>query len=385
MAGFWQLPTPHASLFGKLPTVLDYVRINHSYPVAIALDEWLSRSLQDLTVASVSWPAARYRFLFAPSGSEHAVAGVFGPSRDRAGRKFPLSVFAPIPMAALTRCFAALPQACAPLFDAADQLLDEAATLSRDDAAARLESLPLPSAEALEEQHASLQVTLDERSAAQFVESVYGAEYLAEDAFARATATLGKVRAAAPDRALTLDCPVASVEDVSAWLSLPESCLNWAEGVPSLFWTTSEPGRLLISFGTPLSSLPVWLADKKRKSDRLISLHAPPGSAATPASYAAYAAPSRAPEAAADADYAASASAPNERLAGDTPARDGAVTGVDENAPGALQDDSPDGLVTSPDGSVQPGDETPETAPVAARAPAGPSLWRKLRELAVSV
>ena len=93
----FQLPTPSASLFGKLPTVLDYVRVDHSFPAAIALDEWLSRAIQELTLASLAWPQARYRFLFAPPAVDHVIVGAIAASRDRAGRKFPLSIFAPVP------------------------------------------------------------------------------------------------------------------------------------------------------------------------------------------------------------------------------------------------------------------------------------------------
>jgi type VI secretion system ImpM family protein len=304
-------PTQQASLFGKLPTVLDYVRINHNYPPAIALDEWMSRALQDLTVASLSWPSARYRFVFAPSGMEHALVGVFGPSRDRAGRKFPLSVFVPVPVGAIAHKFAALPAACQELFSAADALLDDAAKLSRDDAAERLLSVPRLDLDVLEDEYAALQVALDERSADSFVHALYtGADYAAEDAFARATAALSKVQSAAPERALALDCPVASISDVSAWLSLVEACLRW-EGreAPSAFWSTdADPGRLLISLGTPLPLLPLWLADRKRKSDRLVSLVPPPGTYAAPAAHAAPASEYTDAAPASDAAYATPAS-----------------------------------------------------------------------------
>jgi type VI secretion system ImpM family protein len=410
----WQLPTREASLFGKLPTVLDYVRVNHSYPAAIALDEWLSRSLQDLTLASLSWPAARYRFLFAPSGSDHAVVGVFGPSRDRAGRKFPLSIFAPIPIHALVQKFAALPLGCSELFEAADALLDQAATLSKEAAAEQLASLPLPSADVLEEAHETLQNQLDARGADEFVRVLYdGVEYQAEEAFARATGALGKVRAAAPERALTLDCPLASSDDVGAWLSLPEACLSWSNAVPSLFWTSgSDPGRMLISLGAPLPSVPVWLADRKRKSDRLVSLYTPnlgfvPAFAvptpvlSAPASSVPAPAPTSAP-ARGSAPSSMPASAPYEpeaeaagELSHGLETGASALSDADSSAPSDPDEEHASSASESdwaepaaaPDSELpHVGGELPAApAAIPVQVPTGPSLWRKLRALAVSV
>jgi type VI secretion system protein ImpM len=263
-----------ASLFGKLPTVLDYVRINHDSPAAIALDEWLSRSLQDLTVAGQTFSSTRFRFLFAPQGSEHALIGVLGPSKDRAGRKFPLSVFARLPVRAIARTFASAPRASAAFFAAADGLLDAAATLSRDEAAEQLAQLSTPSARGFSEESDALRSQLAERSFAAFSESLFASQpATAEAALSRAVSTLVQVRMAPGERVNVLDCPVNDEQDVLAWLSLTQSVLSWSSEVPSLFWTTrSEPGRLLITLGSPPPALPLWLADKKKKSERLIAL-----------------------------------------------------------------------------------------------------------------
>jgi type VI secretion system protein ImpM len=265
---------PAASLYGKLPTVLDYVRINHGSPAAIALDEWLSRALQDLTVAGQTFSSTRFRFLFAPQGGEQALIGVLGPSKDRAGRKFPLSVFATLPVRAIARSFASAPRAAATFFEAADALLDAAVTLSRDDAAEQLGRLVTPSPQAFLEESEGLRSKLAERSFAAFGESLFaGQPSAAEAALSRAVSTLVQVRMGSTDRVNVLDCPVNEEQDVLAWLSLAQSVLSWSNEVPSLFWTTrSEPGRLLIALGAAPQALPLWLADKKKKSERLITL-----------------------------------------------------------------------------------------------------------------
>jgi type VI secretion system protein ImpM len=264
------------SLFGKLPTVLDYVRIHHDSPAAIALDEWLSRALQDLTIAGQTFSSARYRFLFAPHGCAHALLGVLGPSKDRAGRKFPLSVFTRLPVRAIARNFASAPRAASAFFSAADQLLDGAATLTREDAVEQLARLPTPSAQAFDSEGGALRHQLAERSFAAFSDSLFaGQPSAAEAALGRAVGTLAQVRMAPGERVSVLDCPVNDDQDVLAWLTLTQSMLSWSQDVPSLFWTTrSEPGRLLVALGAPPPALPLWLADRKKKSERLIVLTA---------------------------------------------------------------------------------------------------------------
>ncbi len=302
-----------ASLFGKLPTVLDYVRIHHDSPAAIALDEWLSKALQDLTVAGQTFSSARYRFLFAPQGCAHALLGVLGPSKDRAGRKFPLSVFTRLPVRAIARSFASAPRAASAFFAAADSLLDEAATLSREDAADKLAALPTPSAQDFDSQGDALRSQLAERSFAAFSGSLFaGQPSAAEAALSRAVSTLAQVRMAPGERVNVLDCPVNEEQDVLAWLALTQSMLSWSQEVPSLFWTTrSEPGRLLIALGAPPPALPLWLADKKKKSERLVALAggSPNNALASGSLDAAAFAPSE--SALADEDASASAHGPS--------------------------------------------------------------------------
>src|SRR3954469_22182667 len=90
---------PKASLFGKLPSILDYVRVHHASDAGIAYDEWLEHCQHELLRANASWPQATHRFVFVSPSAEAALIGVVAPSKDRAGRKFPLTVYAEVPRA----------------------------------------------------------------------------------------------------------------------------------------------------------------------------------------------------------------------------------------------------------------------------------------------
>lgn len=270
----WQLPTQTASLFGKLPTVLDYVRIDHSFPAAIALDTFLSRAIQDLAVSNLSWPEARQRFVFAPTGVDHALVGVIGKSRDRAGRKFPLSIYAPLPIGALAHGFARLPFACDGFFAAADALIDDAPQLTRDAAAERLKELPMPNAENWQEAFGKMQHSLQALATPEFDAALFSGDAAAREAgLARLAQAAAQSREAPLDKPTVLDLPARDANDVSAWLLALEAQLAWTRSAPTFFWSEQgDPLRLLVSLGPPPAQLPLWMADKKRKADRLLSL-----------------------------------------------------------------------------------------------------------------
>ena len=91
-----------AGVLGKLPATGDFVRLNLGAAVAAALDGWLDAGLAALELADADWrddfplaPAWRFRLPPGTAGPQ-ALAGVIRPSRDSAGRLFPLIAAAPL-------------------------------------------------------------------------------------------------------------------------------------------------------------------------------------------------------------------------------------------------------------------------------------------------
>ncbi|WP_210528256.1 type VI secretion system-associated protein TagF [Rubellimicrobium arenae] len=84
----------YAGLFGKVPWTGDFVERGLAPEFRRSWDLWLTRHLAG---PSVAWPAGGLRFQLA-SGSRTA-SGVIVPSRDSAGRRFPLSGLVVLPFA----------------------------------------------------------------------------------------------------------------------------------------------------------------------------------------------------------------------------------------------------------------------------------------------
>lgn len=86
--------------YGKIPATGDFVSRRLPLDFVQRWDRWLAQHLSPL-VGSQLWPASlALRFLAGPD-SFGAAAGIVLQSKDRVGRRFPLSIVAPLPQASI--------------------------------------------------------------------------------------------------------------------------------------------------------------------------------------------------------------------------------------------------------------------------------------------
>ncbi|AOX99938.1 type VI secretion system-associated protein TagF [Jeongeupia sp. USM3] len=92
---------PQYAIFGKLPSRADFVRVNASHPVAIEFDQQLAASLTWAS-ANPDWQdrymaAEASEFFYVSADRRSVFFGVLQPSRDGAGRCYPLVAGAIVP------------------------------------------------------------------------------------------------------------------------------------------------------------------------------------------------------------------------------------------------------------------------------------------------
>jgi type VI secretion system protein ImpM len=93
--------------YGKLPLSPEFIRYNANGLEVQALDQWFQAGIhQAKSRIGSSWSteylqSGPWNFLFAPEGGSHFLMGVLMPSKDRAGREFPLFLFLRLPVAPL--------------------------------------------------------------------------------------------------------------------------------------------------------------------------------------------------------------------------------------------------------------------------------------------
>lgn len=231
-------PLPTAALFGKLPSALDFVRVNHDSAESIALDRWFQTALQRLTARHRPWPPGQLVFAFAV-GAEHSVVGVAADSRDRAGRRFPVAVYTRVPRPPKVPCgTAALVLASRPFVEGARALLALSAELSPAQVPLRLRRLRAPQASDVQAAAEELARELATRSLGAFAAPLFATAPAPER---RARAALERVRdRRSPAGGLFegFDLPVKDVRDVAVWAYWVER----AHGRPSAaLWDL--PGR----------------------------------------------------------------------------------------------------------------------------------------------
>lgn len=101
------------TIFGKLPGRADFLRINAGHPVAQEFDDLLARGL-DSAAAMPGWSEHYDRsgpsdFCYASRDGRHTFIGVIHPSRDSAGRRYPLVAGVIVPGESISDCLPVLP------------------------------------------------------------------------------------------------------------------------------------------------------------------------------------------------------------------------------------------------------------------------------------
>lgn len=267
------VPGFEVALFGKLPARPDFVRVNYAGRTAAELDQWLVQNVEQLHLGKVPLPGP-LRFAFCSARTQHVAFGALAPSRDEAGREFPVTVFDSVPLPAVLDRLPLQVLAHEPFMNGAEAVIREAQTLSAGAAIEpSLAGLLAPgAADAVALEPAYLE-TLRGSSAPRFLERAFGPIDTAMHfygCFAFLTAA-APVRDEAPDKPGTvLDCPVRSELDRMAWITFASRVLSrWRNAVPSCFWIDRPSPRLLISLGPAPADILRALADPEYKSSRI--------------------------------------------------------------------------------------------------------------------
>lgn len=259
------------TLLGKTPARADFIRIHHGAPSALALDEWLQRNLEELVLAGQR-AAPQASFAFAPQHASTALVGLLAPSRDKAGRAFPIALFSETEVAAAVRQPGAIPLACAPLLVEARALFGELAQLDYEALKARVDAIEAPGegafARARDEAAALLRATAPDAWIARLFA---GAD---EAATGHALLALAAATADGAPKALVLECPVNETVDAVFWLALAS---RGARAPVSFFWTdppagseaAPPPSRLLLCLSPPPVHTLLYLAAPKPKPGKL--------------------------------------------------------------------------------------------------------------------
>lgn len=136
------MPAEHlgTGFYGKIPATGDFVGRGLPGAFVQTWDRWVASHLAPLQSSGAWSEDLALRFLLGPDANG-PMAGVVVTSNDRAGRRFPLTVAAPLPAAA-----SGVPDIAAKWFEDIEMAADAAryGYVSADEFAASLADLPFP-------------------------------------------------------------------------------------------------------------------------------------------------------------------------------------------------------------------------------------------------
>jgi type VI secretion system protein ImpM len=259
-------PDASAGLLGKVPAFGDFARISAQDAACQALHLFLESSVDQLAAAGKPAWSGPVFFLHCSQKQKNALLGVLGPSRDKVGRAFPLSIFRLLPAQTALRYFPALPDGASEFFSGAVQLLADAATLSAQDLTERLQKLPGMGPLDFAGLEAQLQRMLAQPRPNGLPSATPDDAYYAFRTFMMACQSEKEMPATS---GIIVDCPLEGEVRPAFWLTLCRKLLSWKEGPPSLFWTQGPGARLLLSLGPPTGAALVYLAKPQLAAARL--------------------------------------------------------------------------------------------------------------------
>ncbi len=266
-----------AGFIGKLPTRAEYLPVPSWAPGFAVFDEWLSSSIEWAAArAGSDWPptfanGAVYGFVFQARSSapDEVLCGALAPSRDSAGRQFPLAVGAPLRLPPeVVSQVELLPFVLETVWSESTRLVLDALETGKPELAGDLRLEPAADVEEAARLYAdwAAQLPLIELWA------------LLGPALAEPRASLRLLletlaplrRVERPETTLSLRLPLGQASGLGLcfWLDLVRRCVGWRQTVPSLFWShDGNNGAVMLHLGgAPKATLAeLWLPTGRRE------------------------------------------------------------------------------------------------------------------------
>ncbi len=267
-------------LVGKHASRGDFLNLGNREHAFTSFDAFLTHNSEWAEQSAGSrWPEVYdaggvQAFVYRPTsgGRAAALVGALGPSSDRAGRRFPLSVAMPLfASAELRACPEVLPLVLESAWQASGEIVLSLTADPDANVAERLEHLAAPAIELEEALDAYAEWTRS-LPVEQLWALVFGDEPAVDPARALAliTETVESCRGIEePTTPLSLRLPLglAGGAAVCFWLDWVRSIARWKATVPTFFWShDGQQGAMILSLGVPPRSTlaELWLPTGER-------------------------------------------------------------------------------------------------------------------------
>lgn len=258
--------------FGKIPGHGDFVARGTGSSTGRAFEQWLQMVNDKVAESGQPLPARPIGFMYRDPTGQSLLLGMFGPSRDKVGRVFPLALFGELP-AAVMPLFPGLAGALTPFVQGLEQVCRRAAHLTPSELAAAIDAVPRPTLADIRQAAKRELDRLATIPVAVLLQRGLGtpeASYYALEVLLRACNSArhhGSVR-----NPVVLDVPAQSDVELTFWLACVQAATGAGLGPPSALWDAPAQ-RLLVALGAPDSNILHYLRRNNVPSQRLWPIH----------------------------------------------------------------------------------------------------------------
>jgi type VI secretion system ImpM family protein len=257
-------------VLGKSPAQGDFLHIRAGHPAFVRFDEWLASSFEwAVEQRGAAWldhyaRGSIHAFVFTPPGKDGSpLTGALGPSRDSAGRQFPLILSSMLSLSPnLVRSPHLLPLLLEEFWAATGNLLAEAAyrpTFDLEERSRELVIAPELDVDLALSSYGAWTHDLPLHELWHLLDQqTFGSDPTTPlRLLAEAVRPLSRVEQ--PTSPLTLRLPLGQAGGAALcfWLDLTRRLVSWRSTVPSFFWShDGQAGGLMLHLGqAPASTL----------------------------------------------------------------------------------------------------------------------------------
>ncbi|MEO7034524.1 MAG: type VI secretion system-associated protein TagF [Polyangiaceae bacterium] len=263
--------------FGKLPSHGDFVRVGPGSALSARFEDWLTDGVEWAHARNGANWAEAFRagtmraFIYrgdVPGLEQALLVGTLAPSRDEAGRLFPLCVAASvIPAAEFVQSPHLLPFACENIWQVAGESLAELSSNPNADLGARLAGLADPTVVRFSDAATAYAAWCDALQLSDLgalvtgFEQVHGLRWILQ---LISEAVQPHREQELPGTRLSLRLPLGAAGGAAVcfWLDVVRRLVGWRATVPSVFWSQDcDSGQLTVHLGSaPVATVSeLWL------------------------------------------------------------------------------------------------------------------------------
>ncbi len=254
-------------VFGKIPSYPEFISVGSRSKTGRSFERWMQMANDQLARANVELPTTPVGFVFRDDDAASLLIGVLSGSRDKVGRKFPLSVFCEFGVDGST-AVSLLAEAFRPALTQLSMLALTAVETTPESLKQAVSRVQRPGGSVIKAGLEKSEEALRTVGLQQVLPRLFPDPGDYAYAITSLTRACEQSRRDGPSRPTSLDVTVTSDVELSFWFAAVEALLPASQGPVSAFWEVATQ-RAIVVPGAPDSMMLVSVASHHAPNPKL--------------------------------------------------------------------------------------------------------------------